>query len=92
MKNSLLTACSTFSLLASIQGPNHLGCLHQRRNYVLGLLDYQHDDGGGLGIYRRPRFLAVVADMYINVPQPVYPASGVKWRNAANAIGDIGMH
>ncbi|KAH6693969.1 para-nitrobenzyl esterase [Plectosphaerella plurivora] len=36
--------------------------------------------------------LAIVDDLYIDVPQPVFPASGVKWRQAANAIGDIGNH
>ncbi|WYZ33897.1 hypothetical protein EsH8_I_000173 [Colletotrichum jinshuiense] len=36
--------------------------------------------------------LAIIDDLYINVPQPVFPNSGVKWRQAANAIGDIGTH
>ncbi|KAM0273601.1 hypothetical protein ACHAQH_008230 [Verticillium albo-atrum] len=36
--------------------------------------------------------LAIIDDLYIDVPQPVFPASGVKWRQAANAIGDIGNH
>ncbi|TEA10748.1 Para-nitrobenzyl esterase [Colletotrichum sidae] len=36
--------------------------------------------------------LAVLDDLYIDVPQPVFPASGVKWRQAANAIADIGTH
>ncbi|TKW55049.1 Lipase 1 [Colletotrichum tanaceti] len=36
--------------------------------------------------------LAILDDLYIDVPQPVFPDSGVKWRQAANAIGDVGNH
>ncbi|KAL9948216.1 hypothetical protein D7B24_009237 [Verticillium nonalfalfae] len=36
--------------------------------------------------------LAIIDDLYIDVPQPVFPNSGIKWRQAANAIGDIGNH
>ncbi|KAL0931186.1 triacylglycerol [Colletotrichum truncatum] len=36
--------------------------------------------------------LAILDDLYINVPQPVFPNSGEKWRQAANMIGDIGTH
>ncbi|KAK1842869.1 triacylglycerol [Colletotrichum chrysophilum] len=36
--------------------------------------------------------LAILDDLYIDVPQPVFPESGVKWRQAANAIGDVGTH
>ncbi|KAF9877480.1 carboxylesterase [Colletotrichum karsti] len=36
--------------------------------------------------------LAVLDDLYIDVPQPVFPESGIKWRQAANAIADIGTH
>ncbi|KAK1977718.1 carboxylesterase [Colletotrichum cereale] len=36
--------------------------------------------------------LAILDKLYIDVPQPVYPDSGLKWRQAANAIGDVGTH
>lgn len=36
--------------------------------------------------------LSILDDLYIDVPQPIFPDSGVKWRQAANAIGDIGNH
>ncbi|KAK1970201.1 carboxylesterase [Colletotrichum sublineola] len=36
--------------------------------------------------------LAIIDELYIDVPQPVYPDSGVKWRQTANAIGDVGTH
>ncbi|GKT56033.1 lipase 1 [Colletotrichum tofieldiae] len=36
--------------------------------------------------------LAILDELYIDVPEPVYPDSGIKWRQAANAIGDVGNH
>ncbi|KAF6832198.1 carboxylesterase [Colletotrichum plurivorum] len=36
--------------------------------------------------------LEILDDLYIDVPQPVFPDSGVKWRQAANAIADVGTH
>ncbi|EFQ27320.1 carboxylesterase [Colletotrichum graminicola] len=36
--------------------------------------------------------LDILDTLYIDVPQPVFPDSGVKWRQAANAIGDVGTH
>ncbi|KAG7143219.1 Para-nitrobenzyl esterase like protein [Verticillium longisporum] len=36
--------------------------------------------------------LAIIDDLFIDVPQPVFPSSGAKWRQAANAIGHMGNH
>ncbi|KAF4774939.1 carboxylesterase [Colletotrichum scovillei] len=36
--------------------------------------------------------LAILDDLYINTPRTVYPDSGIKWRQTADAIGDIGNH
>lgn len=36
--------------------------------------------------------LAVLQKMYLDADQPVFPKSGAKWRQLANAMGDIGNH
>ncbi|GKT43598.1 putative secreted lipase [Colletotrichum spaethianum] len=36
--------------------------------------------------------LTILDELYIDVSQSVFPDSGVKWRQTANAIGDIGNH
>ncbi|KAL8294664.1 hypothetical protein RB597_007728 [Gaeumannomyces tritici] len=36
--------------------------------------------------------LAVLQRLYLDSEQPVFPSSGAKWRNLANAMGDIGNH
>ncbi|TKX22083.1 hypothetical protein C1H76_5716 [Elsinoe australis] len=36
--------------------------------------------------------LAILDDLYINQPAPIFPGKGSKFRQAANAIADVGTH
>ncbi|GME64877.1 Carboxylesterase type B [Neofusicoccum parvum] len=36
--------------------------------------------------------LAILDDLYIDQPAPIFPGKGAKWRQSANAIADVGTH